>query len=213
MNNDAMPVPDSAAQARDDLAFLRGIVDEKSPFARNFGVIYMAGGFCYGLQCLFAWLFLKIGEGVPTTIHLVNAILPTVVFIGVMIFGLVRDRKVAPLMGPVARGIEAAFQGTGLANVVLIAVFGVAALRASDLSLWLFYPATVCVLQGAVWYGAARLRRRLWMGVVAAGWLVAGLVAGLSINSIETYIAVLGLALFALMGVPGWIVWRINTKA
>ncbi|MEM8648368.1 MAG: hypothetical protein AAGF86_18800 [Pseudomonadota bacterium] len=212
MTDDAIELPQTAAQAHADLAFLRSVVGEYMPFARNFGLIYMTSGIVYGIQCLFGWLFIKIGPGVPMMAHLTNSILPTVIFIGVIIFGTIRNRKEGKLVGPVARGIEATFQGTGLANGVMIVIFGVAALRASDLAIWLFYPVMVCVLQGAVWYGAAVLRRRWWMGFVAGGWFIAALGAGLSINNIENYIAILGIALVGLMAWPGFVVMRINQQ-
>ena len=212
MSDDAIHVPTDRAQAEEDLAFLKSIVGEQNPFARKFGLIYMAGGLCYGAQCLFGWLFLQLGDGLPTALHLINAILPSIVFFAVLGFAVVRDRNKNDGQSVVARGIDAAFQGTGLANIVLVAVFGVAALRAGDLALWLFYPVTVCVLQGTVWFGAARLRRRWWMGAVSAGWLVAGLLAGLLVNNIGAYIAVVGIALFALMALPGWVVMRLNQR-
>jgi len=41
-------------------------------------------------------------------------------------------------------------------------------LRLHSLTVWLIYPCTVCVLQGAAWSVAFVLRRRPWLGLVAA---------------------------------------------
>jgi hypothetical protein len=48
--------------------------------------------------------------------------------------------------------------------------------RHHDFRYWLFHPAVVFVLQGAVWYVIFMLRKRLWMALVAAG--LAGLRRG-----------------------------------
>jgi hypothetical protein len=69
--------------------------------------------------------------------------------------------------------------------------------RNHDFRYWLFHPAVVFVLQGAVWYVIFMLRKRLWMALVAAGWLVSGVAMGMLIDRPDLYLLIASLGLFA----------------
>lgn len=195
-------------QAREDLAFLRNLTAESDPFARSFGTIYGWAGLLFGLQCLAFLVAMLANYTMPGWLALALSVVPTVAFLAILIVALVRNRKRPKPKGPIPRAIDAAFDGTGLANLVMITVFGVAAAQRGDFTFWLFYAVTVCAIQGAVWYGAAILRRRWWMGGVAAGWLVSGLATGLLVDNIMAYLGVLTVALFAFMAAPGFFILR-----
>jgi hypothetical protein len=85
-----------------------------------------------------------------------------------------RHRPQAAGGGVASRAVNSAFAGAGIANLALILIFASAAARHHDFHYWLFHPAVVFVLQGAVWYVIFMLRKRMWMALVAAGWLVSG---------------------------------------
>ncbi|NNU15023.1 hypothetical protein HK107_01625 [Parvularcula sp. ZS-1/3] len=201
---------DAALQAREDLAFMRGIVSDGRPFARNTGGVYFWSGIIYGTQCLINLVDLMAGQVLPPIVLLLNGIVPTVLFVGVLVYALSKRKPETGPKGPVARAIEMAFQGTGLANLALVVVFGVAAFQRQDMSIWFFYPVTVLALQGAVWYGAGRLRRRSWMLVVAAGWLLASIVCGLNVENLTAYLGALCVTLYGLMAVPGYVLMQIS---
>lgn len=201
---------DAALQAREDLAFMRGIVSDGRPFARNTGAVYFWSGIIYGTQCLINLVDLMAGQVLPPLVLLLNGIVPTVLFVGVLVYALSKRNPETGPKGPVARAIEMAFQGTGLANLALVVVFGVAAVQRQDMSIWFFYPVTVLALQGAVWYGAGRLRRRGWMLAVAAGWLLASIVCGLNVDNLLGYLGALCVTLFGLMAVPGYVLMQIS---
>ncbi len=200
-------------QAREDLAFLRSVVSEGQPFAHNFGFIYGWSGAIYAVQCLFFVVVIPLHIDLPQPVWLIASFLPTVLFVGVLIIGMIKNRKKPKPKGPVPRAIDAAFNGTGLANLVVLAVFGYTAIHRNDFTFWLFYSVAVCAIQGAVWYGAAVLRRRLWMKLVGFGWLGSGLAAGLLVDNILAYLCVLSFALTAFMAVPGFALMRSKTSA
>jgi hypothetical protein len=198
-------------RAHADLAYLADVVREGRPFAYSTGVVYCAAGVVYGFQCLIALAHLSFWPNLLSPIgHLANAIVPTVLFIAVILIAPYIDKRRPVPKGPVQRAIAAGFSGTGLANMVLIIVIGAEAIRRRDMSIWLFYAVTVCALQGAVWYGAAILRRRWWMGAVSAGWLLTGLLAGLHLTNLPVFLLILTIGLFAFMAVPGYILIRIT---
>jgi hypothetical protein len=132
---------------------------------------------------------------------------PTVVFLILMTIVIIIDRK-RPQVGVANRAVNAAFAGTGIANLALVLIFAAAAARHKDFHYWLFHPAVVFVLQGAVWYVIFMLRKRLWMALVATGWLVCGVALGMLIERADLYLLIASLGLFAFMMVPGFFMMR-----
>ncbi|RFB04805.1 hypothetical protein [Parvularcula marina] len=200
----------SIDQARDDLAYLSSIVADRKPSLHAAGVLYGWAGILYGAQCLISWIGMVTPLEYPPLLHLAIGILPTVIFLVICVV-VSRTNKVKGYgTGFTTRAISSVFGGAGLANFALVAVFALAAFRREDYTLWLFYPVSVCALQGAVWYAAAVMRRRWWMGFVAAGWLVSAVVASLFTEMPQHYLLVLTIALFVLMAFPGYAFMRIS---
>ncbi|HET6971084.1 MAG TPA: hypothetical protein VFH92_08165 [Phenylobacterium sp.] len=201
--------PDSA---RDDLAFLRALVDQpESGFQRGFSQTYAAAGGCYGAQMLLHVAQYYLGWFQTPVSALLVGLLPTVVFVLMLVVILRRNR----LRGAstVSRAVGAAFSAVGVANLVLIVAIGSLALREKSLTIWLLYPTTVIILQGAAWLVAFMLRRRPWMGWLAAGWFATGVGMALSIETQGVFILVLGLSFFAFMLAPGLFLMRQNRAA
>jgi hypothetical protein len=104
------------------------------------------------------------------------------------------------------------FGAVGLANIVLLAVIGWVAFRERSFTTWLIYPACVFTLQGAAWTVAAALRRRTWMGLVAAGWFGFAIAMGVSVEHLGYYVLFAGLGLWTCMVAPGWHMTRSAAK-
>lgn len=198
-----------------DLAFLRSIAQggNVGKATLTLGVAYLAGGLLYGLQCLF-----HIGQMVgvirwPDLANLAFAVSITVAFLIVLTWAIREDRK-AGTAGPiVTRTLNAAFSGSGMANLAIIIVFGVGAARDRDFGVWLYYPAMIFALQAAAWYVAWSLRKRGWMLATSiGGWLTAvGL--GLLVRDPPAYLLLCTVALFLLFAAPGWIMTRAALSA
>src|SRR3990167_73001 len=204
---------DASTQARYDLAFLRNVVAEGQPFTQSFGFFYACIGTIYAVQCLFFVVALLTNADLPGPVWLAASALPTVIFVGILIVWFAMNRNQTKPKGPIPRAIDAAFNGAGLANIAMITVFGYTAIHRNDYTFWLFYAAAVCAIQGAVWYGAARLRRRMWMHVVAFGWIASAVASGLLVDNILAYLSVLSFALIAFMAVPGFALMRASNRA
>lgn len=203
------PTPQSA---QDDLAFLKSIVSSGDGIQASFGEAYLAAGLCYGLQAILsAGQMLNMLPNVPIW-SLVIGVGPTAVFLAILAWVLVRARR-APATGVVGRAIAAGFGGVGTANLVLVIVIGWIAARQHSLATWLIYPCTVFVLQGAAWMIAYTLRRRAWLGLVAAGWFVTAIAMGFSVQSLGYFILWLGLGFLVLMVIPGAVMIRLARKS
>lgn len=206
----ARPMNDKLKTVQDDLAFLRGLAEgsgDRGGVGAAGGALYGAAGLLYGLQTLtyFAQEKQVISLGVGG--NLVMAWAPTLIFLILMTIVIIIDRK-RPQVGVANRAVNAAFAGTGIANLALVLIFASAASRMKDFHYWLFHPAVVFVLQGAVWYVIFMLRKRLWTALVATGWLVSGVALGMLIWRGDLYLLVASFGLFAFMMVPGFYMMR-----
>lgn len=199
--------------ARDDLAYLRGLVSGSTSMQATIGEAFLWGGSLYGGQCLLHWLQtmgVVPSEGLAA---MAIAFAPTIVFCCVLTAILWKDRK-TKVVGVGARALGAVFQGAGLANLVMAFVFGYGASKAESFGLWLYHPIVVCTFQGVAWFVAWTILRRPWLGLVAVGWFATTLALGVAVfGDIGTYLLILGVALFVLMAVPGWVIWRGAKRA
>lgn len=192
--------------ARDDLAYLRTLVQPDNHGARQFGETYFAAGVCYGVQMLLhgaqmmGWL-----DG--RTLGLLIGIGPTIVFIALLVWISWRHRRQQPA-SVTGRAVQAVFAGVGMGNVALVAIIGVAAWRHQSLDVWLIYPCVVMVLQGIAWGVAWAVRRKLWLGGVALGWLVVGIAMGITIVDKVAFMIITALGLLLFMVLPGWVMMR-----
>lgn len=202
---------DSNETLHDNLAFVRALVSEGGQAQASGGAAFLTGGLCYGAQCLLNWVQIKGWLPNGTGPSLFVGIAPSVIFGVVLTVIIWRDRKNRQ-EGVATRALNAAFGSAGLANIFMVAVFGYNAFLEKSLTVWLYYPVVVCAFQGAVWYIAYMIRRKLWLAGVSAGWFATTLALGLLVRQTEWYILVLGLAMFFIMGGSGYGLMRSARK-
>jgi hypothetical protein len=196
-----------------DLAYLRSIVESAPSGQLTTGVVYLAGGLLYGLQCLF-----HIGQvtGVirwPDLANLVFVIGVTVAFMAILTWVVLEDRR-RPAPGPLAtRAMNAAFSGAGAANSAIIIVFAVGANRDQDFGVWLYYPAMIFAAQAGAWLVAWTLKRKAWMALAGIGGWIAAVALGLLVRQPVVYLYVCTVAVFVLFAGPGWIMVRDARRA
>lgn len=202
----------SPSTAEADLAFLRRIV-EGGPGRHQIpmGVLFLAGGLLYGFQCLF-----HLGQSagiirISDLASLVFVVSVTLVMLAVVVWAVRYDRKSGRKSnaGPtVSRAMNGAFSATGAANLAIIVVFGVGAVRDNDFAIWLYYPAIVFAFQAIAWFVAWTLKRTPWMGLVALGHWSTAVALGLLVREPLAYTWVAAAALFLLFALPGLIILR-----
>jgi hypothetical protein len=193
--------------ARDDLAFMRALVEPNERWQRGFGEVYAACGACYGGQMILHGLqgFGVIpGTGVPAI--LVGAG-PSVLFLALFIW-ISRRNRMPTGGGMASRAVGSVFSAIGLANFALMAIMASAAWREQSLKIWLLYPCIVLVMQGAAWLVAYMLRKQSWFALVAIGWFATGLGMAFAIEDLGWFILIGGIGFFAFMLVPGLVMMR-----
>lgn len=198
--------------AQQDLAFLRSLVERDDGAASGWAEGYFAAGLIYGGQMLMhAAQFLGL---LPTSspADLAIGLGPTLVFVPVATWIGWRHRADRPPTAA-ARAIAAVFGSVGAANLALIVIIGWAAFRQHSLATWLIYPTCVFVLQGAAWMVAWCMRRRAWLGLVAAGWFAFAIAMGLTTDRIGLYVLFGGLGIWSCMALPGWVLTRPGARS
>lgn len=201
---------DNLDSARDDLAFVRALVSEGGQAQGSLGEALLAGGLCYGVQCFLQWGLLVSKWSAPPLVPLAAGVLPTVIFLMLVIRLTIRDRK-ASQHGISTRAMNAAFGGAGLAALVTAVIFGTMAYKYQNITIWLFHPIMICVVQATVWYIAYAIRRRGWIGLVSGGWFAGALLLTMIIEH-HWFVLMMGVILLLLMALPGWALMR-NTPA
>jgi hypothetical protein len=198
--------------AQDDLAYMRTVVEQGGRPRMAGALIYMAAGLIYGTETLVHWgqsiNLIRLSE--QATLAFVAGC--SALFVLVMIVLIVRDKTRGAGAGTGSRALNAAFGGAGLANIALVAIFGVNAWRQHDMQIWMLYPCVVFALQGAAWYVAFILRWKVWMLAVSLGCLATSIVMGLVIET-PTFNLVGALACFAWLAIPGAIMARDARRA
>jgi hypothetical protein len=202
----------SPSTAEADLAFMRALVDggrQPGLMAGAGASIYLVAGLLYGTQCLYHLAEFVTPVRWPPQLTTAVIVAVNLVFFSYLAIMLVRERRHRLGGSATGRALNAVFGATGFANIGFVAIFGLNAAWRQDMSYWLLYAAAVFVLQGAAWYVAYLMRRKVWMAWTGLGWFAAGTALGLILDrSIAGYLAVCAATLFLCMALPGWIMLR-----
>jgi len=195
-----------ADAARDDLAYLRALVEPNDDFQRRFGETYFVAGLCYGVQMLLHALQYAL-SWTNSALGLAIGLGPTVVFLALLVW-LIRRRPTDTGGSTVSRAVGAVFGAVGVANLALLFVVGSVALREKSLTIWLLYPCIVLIFQGAAWMVLYALRRRPWFALVSVGWFATAIAMSICIDMPAGFIGAGGVGFIAFMLIPGWLMMR-----
>jgi hypothetical protein len=202
---------DHTTDPLDDLAFMKALVHEGPHMQASIGLIFMAAGLIYGLDVLAYWAQIVFNIPLPSFVWAGLSLAPPVIFLAVIVYVVWRDRKRSQ-NGVATRALNAAFVSAGLANLVMIIIFGYVAMTEKSMLIWLLYPAVTCAFQGAAWYIAFMIRKKLWLAFMSAGWFLTTLLLGFLIRDMAAYMLVLALALLTLMGGGGYTLMHLARK-
>jgi hypothetical protein len=194
-------------EAQKDLAFLKGLVNEGAKAQKSAGELFLVGGVVYGLQCVLNAVPIIFRLDWSSLAYLTIGILPTVIFLGWMFWVMWRNRN-DKVHGVATRAINAAFSSAGLANLSMCVAIGWVSATEKNFLIWLLYPAVVAALQGACWYVAYMIRKRLWLAAVSAGWFATSIALGFLIRDTGSYLMMFAVAMFALMAAPGYVMMQ-----
>jgi hypothetical protein len=204
------PMKDELVSVREDLAFMRGVVEAGSRSQMLGGAGFLAGGLIYGAQCLVQWAAVAGVFVVPGALSWQMSLGPTVLFLIVLGWILWNGQGVS--LGQAQKAVTAAFAAAGLTNLAMIVVFATIATKLRQPLLWEIYPIVVFALQGAAWLTAFGLWRRLWHLLVALGWFASAIGMAFLFGTAD-FVLLAGMALIVLMAVPGAALMRLARRS
>ena len=193
---------ETVQSARDELAFVKAVMEDKGPLPRWFGAHLFAVGLLFGLNLL------VVGAWSQPDLARASSILcwapATAIYLPVWF--LIHRRSDYAAMGPTARVFGAAWLAVLLMTLVIVACLVTAQLN-SGVAYGLIWPAIACTFYGGAWLVIALIRRRAWMGLVAAGCFATAVACAALIGRTGMLLA-LGAGLLLFFAVPGFALMR-----
>ena len=193
--------------AREDLAFMRALAETPAQPNATMGLALFSAGLIYGFQTLVQWAAWAGYVSLPGPLYLAFVIGCSLAFFAVLGVIIWRNRK-NPSRSVSARAYESAFEGAGIAHLAIVAFFILVSIRPDAPGLWYYSTPTIFALQGGAWFVGFRLRKRLWLALVSAGWITAAIALGFTTHT-PTYVLIIAAALLLLLALPGWIMMRL----
>lgn len=196
----------------DDLAFLRALTD--GDVARRhqalFGRIYFGAGVIYGAQVALS-LAHHTSLAIPGGDGLLS-LAASAIFVPWMCWELWRNRGDGA--GSLTnKAINAAFAAVGATNGVIAAILILAAWRLQEPRVAVLISCVIFALQGMAWFVAYILRRRGWLGAVAAGWAACGVAMAFFLNDLLAFLGVVAFGVIFCMALPGYVMMRLAARA
>jgi hypothetical protein len=190
---------------REDIAFLRAVVEDRDSTMALDGAILSAIGVIFGFVSLFYWSISAGILNVPDEwspwawVTGVVALVPAVHLL---------YRRFPKPSGPASRAMGAAWQGVGTGITVAAVAFALGGwrLQLPSFVLWSF-PVVLFTLWGTAWSVAYAVRRRLAFALVAAGCYTVALACGFFMGQPEEWL-LLSLGLLTLVAAPGFVIVR-----
>ena len=195
----------------EELAFIRSLTSPEASAAwrRGFGFIYALWGAAFGLPLLLEWGRWAGYLTLPQNFWLYASVTATVLVIGVSVWAA---RRGEPAVGLQSRALTATFSGIGWAYVAVLGALIAVSVKLQDGRIMMLHGMVVFAFQGAAWYAVWALQKRLWIGLVAAGWYVAALALGVTFGT-QDFILIAAVGLLLLMTLPGWLMMRPSSPA
>jgi hypothetical protein len=194
---------DSMRAAREDLAFLKAVAEDRGPLPGPFGWNLFAAGLVVGVNLIAFWAVTAARGGSPSLLNSLWSWGPgTVVYLPLSVMLYLRGRHVP--LGPSARVFGAAWAAM-LAMTLTILIGVVMARIATGKPFEEVWPAIAFGLYGGAWTVVGLTRRRLWILAVAIGCFLTAVACAALIEKPALYLA-LGVGVLLFFGAPGAVI-------
>jgi len=193
---------DPAQAARDDLAFMRALAEDKDPLPWGFGAHLLAPALLYSPTAFLAWIDMQGLYDVADEV-LLWAWAPAMLVHIPIWFALVRGKSLASV-GPAKRAFAGAWQAMALMTLVMLVSLFIASTRL-EAPLMMFWPSIALTFYGGAWFATATAQPSPLFTLIGLGSLATALVCAFLINTPAQWL-VLGLGILAWLGAPGLLI-------
>jgi len=203
----------STRAARDDLAFLKAVTEDRGPLPGVLGGHMLGVGAAYAPNLVLVWAIYDHRVPWPEALMWGTWLPGTAVW---LVIWLVLQGRMKAMgaggFGPSARVFGAAWSAVGLMTAATVGLLMTATLATGQTNFIQLWPAFAFVLWGGSWSAIALVRRRWWLGLVAlASFAFAiGAAALLAVPEVWLLMAAGLLLVFAL---PGAVILRQASRA
>jgi hypothetical protein len=202
-----------AESARDDLAFLRALVENPGRSDTAAGRFFLATGLIWAFDALVFWLHYAGLITLTQTQMIVFVAAVTLVWLPLAIWLRwgAPPKSESPAVGAAARAYGVAAAAIGAVAAGTLAVFLVATIRLGVGEVFVVYPSMMFLCFGAMWLAAYVVVRRVLRLGVALGWFAAAIAMAAAPGPLA-FVAIAGLSMLLLMALPGAIMMRTAAK-
>jgi hypothetical protein len=198
---------DPMRAARDDLAFMRELAEDRGPLPSHLGRHVFWPGLLYGLNVIATWAGLVGLIPWPEDWQMWAYLPATVVYVPICLWINFRSSKQP--WGPGARMFAAAWSAVALLTFTIVAVVTIASFSAR-INYAVMWPPFVLAMYGSSWLVMGIMLKRRWSLLVAFGCCATAILMGALVNKPETWL-VMGLGLILFMAAPGFVMMRGKT--
>jgi hypothetical protein len=200
---------DTLRSARDDLAFMRELAEDRGPLPRHLGAHLFWPGLLYGLNVIYTWAGIS-GFAPWTTDWYAWAYMPaTAIYIPICIWLAYDGRR--QQWGPAARVFAAAWSGVSIMTFTVVGIVIAATLKTGT-NLAVVWPPTALALYAGAWLALGIVLKRLWAILLAIGCSLTAILMGALTGAPEEWL-VMGLGMLLFMAAPGFLMMRTKKPA
>jgi hypothetical protein len=200
---------DSLRSARDDLAFMKELAEDRGPLPAHLGQHIFWPGLLYGLNVIATWAGLSGLIPWPADWQAWAYLPATVIYIPICLIVNLRARRQS--WGPAARMFAAAWSGVALLTFTVVTVVVIASYRAG-VNYAVVWPSFALAMYGGSWLVMGILLKRMWALLVAFGCCATAIAMGFLIDMPELWL-VMGLGMLFFMALPGFVMMRPKRAA
>lgn len=200
---------DALSSARDDLAFLREVAEDRGPLPSHLGAHLFWPGLLYGLNVAYTWAGLAGFAPWPQDWYAWAYMPATVIYIPICIWLTLDGRK--QHWGPGARVFAAAWSGVSIMTLTVVGIVIAASVK-TGVNYAVVWPPIALALYAGAWLALGVALRRLWAILVAVGCSLSAILMGILTGAPEVWL-VMGLGMLLFMAAPGAMMMRRKKAA
>lgn len=200
----------NAAQARDDLAFMKAVAEDRGPLPAILGWHLVAVGAAFAPDLVLVWAIFTERLAWPESLRMLTWLPGVALWLPAYLLIQARGRGRGGF-GPSARVFAAAWGAMGVMTLATLVLFAVAQGATGDLYFRL-WPAFGFVLWGGAWSVVAIIRKRLWLGGVALASFALGIGCAAMLNTPAVWL-VMAAGLALVFALPGAVILRLAQRA
>jgi hypothetical protein len=200
---------DALREARDDLAFLREVAEDRGPLPSHLGAHLFWPGLLYGLNVIYSWAGLTGFAPWPADWYAWAYMPATIVYIPICLWLTLRSRQ--QHWGPGARIFAAAWSGVSIMVFTIVGIMIAASIK-SGINYAAVWPPIVLALYAGAWLALGIVLRRLWAILVAIGCSLTAILIATLTGAPEAWL-VMGIGMLLFMAAPGAVMMRKKTAS